>query len=410
MLVPRGNPGSRASQAAATVIPSRDDVFVPSLYRVGQLPVQPHLWQRTERHNYRDGSSHTAQDSSRASLFVMGLGISATLFFRAQRRQRRLKRGDFSNCLGSGEVSAVLQDGETVAVIGAGGNVGRLVTQALCESGKYQVRAVLRDPDAARSSWGENAKGCEFFRADTRDYAALAEALRDANSVICTTGVPAFGISGQWERGNHPESVDHFGVKNAVHAWAISSAASADAVKKRRFVLMSSVGVTRRDSFPYAVLNGGGVLDAKAAGEAALRSMAKQQGFAFAVVRPGQLFGGPYANNRYLGTLFQLDKDAATRRVQLTPGDTAVGDTLRSALAGVLVQCLFCEARALDFVATSEDGPATSEEDVDGMLRELASQAAAEFADEQLEKRARLAASTLSGAVENVVSGKVFDR
>lgn len=404
----KGNPGPRASQAAVAATPSRDDVFVPSLYRVGQLPKQPSQWQHAERHNHRDGCSHTAQDSSGAPLLWMGLGINATLFFRAHRRQRRLKRGVFSNCLGSSEVSAVLQEGETVAVVGAGGNVGRLVTQALCESGKYQVRAVLRDPDAARSSWGENAKGCEFFRADTRDYAALAEALRDVNSVICTTGVPAFGISGQWERGNHPESVDHFGVKNAVHAWAISGAA--DAVKKRRFVLMSSVGVTRRDSFPYAVLNGGGVLDAKAAGEAALKSMAKQQGFAFTVVRPGQLFGGPYANNRYLGTLFQLDKDVATRRVQLTPGDTAVGDTLRSALAGVLVQCLFCEARALDFAATSEDGPATSKEDVDGMLRELASQAAAETSDEQLEKRARLAASTLSGAVENVVSGKVFDR
>lgn len=33
-------------------------------------------------------------------------------------------------------------------------------------------------------------------------------------------------------------------------------------------------------------------------------------------VRPGQLFGGPYDNNYYLGTLFQLDKDAETREVR----------------------------------------------------------------------------------------------
>jgi len=401
--------GSGDSRAAVAALPQRDMVFVaPSAYHMGQRLAQPLQLHQKEFRSNRDCSNSTKQsNSSCASLLAMGFCTSATVLFRAGRRQSRLKRGDVSNRRCSNAVSPVLQEGETVAVVGAGGNVGRLVTQALCESGKYKVRAVLRDPDAARSSWAPNAKGCELFCADTRDYAALAQALMDANSVICTTGVPAFGISGQWEKGNHPESVDHFGVKNAIHAWATSAS---DAVAKRRFVLMSSVGVQRRDSFPYAILNGGGVLDAKAAGEAALKSMAKDQGFAFAVVRPGQLFGGPYANNRYLGTLFQLDKDSSTRRVQLTPGDTAVGDTLRSALAGVLVQCLFSEAPALDFAATSEDGPATSVNDVDEMLRELANQEVAEMQDEQLEKRARLASSTLTGAVENVVSGKVFDR
>ena len=102
-----------------------------------------------------------------------------------------------------------------------------------------------------------------------------------------------------------------------------------------------------------------------------------------------RLFGGPYENNRYLGTLFQLDKDidiayvsyaachsigigvlgaledSGTNAVTVQPGDTAVGDTLsdaqitsssevfvfrcmtlrlecrsrRSSLAGVLVRC-----------------------------------------------------------------------
>jgi len=123
------------------------------------------------------------------------------------------------------------------------------------------------------------------------------------------------------------------------------------------------------------------------------------------VVRPGQLFGGPDANNKDAGTLLRLDKDT----VQLTPGDTAVGDTLGSAVAGVLVRCFFCDARALDFSDTNEDGPASSEADVDDMFQEVASQAAAKISDEQLGKRARLFAKSLSDAVENVVSGKVFD-
>eukprot|EP00913_Durusdinium_trenchii_P009278 g8717.t1 len=114
---------------------------------------------------------------------------------------------------------------------------------------------------------------------------------------------------------------------------------------------MSSIGVTRRDGFPYNILNGGGVLDAKARGEEAVAQMASAEGFGVTVVRPGQLFGGPYENNRYLGTLFQLDKDINTRGVSVQPGDTAVGDTLRSSLAGVLVRCLFSSQPQLEFSA-----------------------------------------------------------
>lgn len=298
-----------------------------------------------------------------------------------------------------------LQDGDVVAVVGAGGNVGRLVVQRLCEEGRHRVRAVLRDPDAARSSWAEGLDGLELFAADTRDYAALAAALSGAHSVVCTTGVPAFGFSGQWKDGNHPESVDHFGVKNAVHAWM----SGASSTPKRRFVLMSSIGVTRRDGFPYLVLNGGGVLDAKARGEAAVLALAEEAGFATTIVRPGQLFGGPYGNNRYLGTLFKLDKDATTQAVQLVSGDTAVGDTLRSALAGVLVRCLFAQGKALDFAVVNEEGPAPVEADVDAMLQSLAGVEGGDgAADEQLEKRAALSADTFGKAFSNLLGGKPF--
>merc|ERR1712216_832258 len=119
---------------------------------------------------------------------------------------------------------------------------------------------------------------------------------------------------------------------------------------------MSSIGVTRRDSFPFVVLNAGGrVLDAKARGEAAVQAAASEAGFDWTVVRPGQLFGGPYDNNFYLGTLFQLDKDAATRAVAIQQGDTAAGDTLRSSLAEVLVQSLTSPAaRNVDFTVINE--------------------------------------------------------
>jgi hypothetical protein len=48
-------------------------------------------------------------------------------------------------------------------------------------------------------------------------------------------------------------------VKNVLAVWRAVSG-----VPCKRAVLMSSLGVTRRKSFPFAVLNAAGVLDAKA--------------------------------------------------------------------------------------------------------------------------------------------------
>jgi len=98
---------------------------------------------------------------------------------------------------------------------------------------------------------------------------------------------------------------------------------------------MSSIGVQRRAQMPFPVLNACGVLDAKAEAEAAIRADGAAAGYDVSIVRPGQLFGGPYTNNYYLGTLFQLDKDAETRGVAVARGDTLLGDTLRSTLAEV---------------------------------------------------------------------------
>ena len=72
-----------------------------------------------------------------------------------------------------------------------------------------------------------------------------------------------------------------------VDTW--TSANPAGALK--RFCLMSSIGVTRRTSFPYIILNGGGVLDAKQKGEDAVTSAAQEFGFEYTIVRPGQLTG-----------------------------------------------------------------------------------------------------------------------
>ena len=89
-------------------------------------------------------------------------------------------------------------------------------------------------------------------------------------------------------------------------------------------------------------------------------------------MRPGQLFGGPYDNNYYLGTLFQLDKDAETREVEVGRGDVLLGDTLRSTLAEVTAQAMESgTALDLDFAVVNQKGDAPSVEAVRQRLAAL---------------------------------------
>jgi hypothetical protein len=260
-----------------------------------------------------------------------------------------------------------------------------------------------------------------FIEADTGDRKSLEAALAGVSHVVVCTGTTAFPTKA-WLGGNTPKKVDDAGVRNIVDAWC----ASTPRVKRRRLALMSSIGVTRRDSFPFSVLNAAGVLDAKAAGEGYVKARAAKpdDGFEFAVVRPGQLFGGPYENNvcvkrtlaaaattpprqllllyshhhcaavgspllprrplhpaslrcmsippdsstssltprplRYLGTLFELEKDAAVAEARVTEGDTEAGDTTRATLAEAMVASLLSDAPAADFTVLNQRGPATT--------------------------------------------------
>ena len=86
----------------------------------------------------------------------------------------------------------------------------------------------------------------------------------------------------------------------------------------------------------------------------------------------GQLFGGPYDNNYYLGTLFQLDKDSKTRDVDIGRGDELLGDTLRSTLAEVTAQLLEGDcAKDMDFAVVNVKGDAPTEEGVREKLEAL---------------------------------------
>jgi len=296
--------------------------------------------------------------------------------------------------------------GGVVAVVGASGNVGRLVVLRLIDEG-YVVHAVVRTHAAQKrllAFLGQSRlPNIIFFEADVVSKpAGLDDAFRGAAAGIICTGTTAFPTKA-WAGGdvganavsdkvwsawlenefdtkralaklgadglNTPEAVDARGVEAIVASLRRIAADARDTSAFRRLVLMSSLGVTRRDRFPFFILNAAGVLDAKARGEAAVQAAAKEQGFDWTVVRPGQLFGGPYDNNFYLGTLFQLDKDVSTRSVSVQRGDDVAGDTLRSSLAEVLVQCLRNVAsRNSEFTLLNVEGEAPNAAQIQDVL------------------------------------------
>ena len=104
---------------------------------------------------------------------------------------------------------------------------------------------------------------------------------------------------------NTPANVDARANEYIVDQWVKLAK-----VPKKRVIMLSSIGVQRRDQMPFPILNACGVLNAKARGEAAIERAAADNGFSYTIVRPGQLFGGPYTNNYYLGTLFQVSQNS----------------------------------------------------------------------------------------------------
>jgi nucleoside-diphosphate-sugar epimerase len=280
-------------------------------------------------------------------------------------------------------MAAPLVPGDTIAVVGASGNVGKLVALRLAE--QFKVRGIVREASRVRDFLPPEV---ELVEADLRSADAIAPALEGAQGLVICTGTTAFPTKAWSQTGrddialpglkallgagfdvqaaikqlsedgyNTPQVIDEEGNLRILAAWERAMGS-----KRKRLLLLSSQGVQRREEMPFPILNACGVLSAKAAAEAAIIADAARGGYTYTFVRPGQLFGGPYDNNVYLGTLFKLDKDADTREVLVGRGDVTLNDdpqlgTLRSTLAEVIAQALESgEALDLDFTVLNAKG------------------------------------------------------
>lgn len=181
----------------------------------------------------------------------------------------------------------------TVLVAGATGGVGQLVTAKLLQTG-YNVRAMTRDADKARSIFADSAEvastsgggsNLSIVVADGRFEGQVAAAFGDGgvSAVIDCTGTTAFP-STRWRDGGAPPSTSVI-VRNLVSA-ALTAAKGAQEFS--RYVFVSSIGVERRSSFPFRILDLFGALEHKSIAEAYIR----ESGLPYTIFRAARLTDG----------------------------------------------------------------------------------------------------------------------
>ncbi|CAM9621070.1 unnamed protein product [Pylaiella littoralis] len=266
-------------------------------------------------------------------------------------------------------MSAGVSKGDTVVVVGASGGIGRLVAQSLASTGKYKVKGLVRNLEKAKEALSSVGDGLEIEleQGNILDEGSLGKAMKGASCVVACTGTTAFP-SKRWSGGNTPDAVDNLAVGNMLRA-----AAAGGSLK--RFVLLSSVGVTRANSFPFVILNAFGVLDAKAKGEAAVIKAAEEGGFSYSIVRPGQIKGEPFLVYSKDGPALSPDapeKGSAKRMVSLQQGDTEAGDVNPSSVAEAFTQTVGQAAAAgKGYTVINSPGDAPSQETWDGLFADL---------------------------------------
>ncbi len=233
-----------------------------------------------------------------------------------------------------------------VLVAGATGGVGQLVVAKLLEQ-QTPVRVLTRDQSKAQQMFDNRV---QTALGNVQAMATLTEAMKGVTYIICCTGTTAFP-SARWEFQDTRTPLDWFQIFTnpqfreekacntplKVDALGVANLVSAAPKDLKRFVFVSSCGISRKDQLPFNILNTFGVLDAKQQGEQAIR----QSGLPYTIIRPARLIDGPYTSYD-LNTLTKA-KTHGKLAVVLGTGDSLSGDSSRIDVAAACVACLESE-------------------------------------------------------------------
>jgi len=275
-------------------------------------------------------------------------------------------------------------------VFGATGGVGHFVcaklllddnrrydvVHAMCrnkETGEAKLKTKNNAPSASSSS--SSSARLQVTEVDVREEKEVEKVLdtimteggeeaKVVVDIVCCLGTTAFP-SQRWKENNGPEQTDDIATANVIRAArkiCFNQRNTSDTNNnndKSRFVLISSVGVTRTDSMPYVILNLFGVLKYKRKSEKYLEQTQKENGgndFDYTIIRPGRLTDGPYTSYD-LNTLLKATS-SERRQVEIKPGDDFDPmETSRIAVADCAVFSLRSEnARNKAFVIGTKEG------------------------------------------------------
>ncbi|XP_031474687.1 uncharacterized protein At2g34460, chloroplastic [Nymphaea colorata] len=229
-----------------------------------------------------------------------------------------------------------------IFVAGATGNSGKRIVDQLAARG-FAVRAGVRDVERGRNAFS-NHQNVQIVRADvTEGSEKLAEAIGDAEAVVCATGFrPSLDLFAPWK-------VDNFGTVNLV-----------DACRKvgvNRFILISSILVNGAAmgqilNPAYIFLNVFGLtLIAKLQAEKYIR----KSGINYTIIRPGGLRNDPPNGN-----------------IVMKPEDTlSAGSISRDQVAEVAVEALLYPEASYKVVeiVSRADAPKLSFGEMFGAIR-----------------------------------------
>lgn len=227
-----------------------------------------------------------------------------------------------------------IQPGESVLIVGGIRGLGQLVTKKLRKKDRYCLRVSSRAAIQAEAVLDDES--IEVVELDLlhgggfKTKQNLQAAMEGVSAVIImtdTAGVP----KQNWVDDDAPHAIETKAVEELAQA-----AVQAGSVKK--MVLVTTIGVERRKSFPFNALNLYGVLDARRSEEDSVIAAASDGEFDYAIIRPGNLVGGPYSNTD-LEKMTQVDGRAENGLV-IEAGDTLTGDCQLDACTEAIVQCL----------------------------------------------------------------------
>lgn len=275
----------------------------------------------------------------------------------------RAPRGAISSCSFRNQrpLAASISAGEAVVVVGGTSGVGQLVAQKLVQRG-IKVRATSRDIAKGREILGDQVEVVALDLVGGSDQ-QIQGALQGAAGVVISVGTTAFPTA-KWKGGNTPEAIDKIAVSRIARSLA-------DA-KPKKVVMVTSVGIDRTKEMPFVILNLFGVLDAKRAGEEAIREASIVGNFDAVIVRPGRLVGGPFTNLD-VARLLQIE-GGAENGVTVQKGDSLLGDCKRDACAEAIVQCLINEeCKSAVFSIVSNEDKALTEDQWTKVFQALAS-------------------------------------